>query len=398
MELNQIVGKSSGGGAGGYIGRSQVEELWHIIMYGQNIAFGKEGDPPLSAQTTFRDLMFSPAGVIANTQVLVDAITGFAPMQELGNETISTTLIDGIRAEYGARYLVSTHADGGQAMATLKKGTAQYDIGMQLSALAVEHVSRLVPVQKYVPKFILFMHGERDNQDGTTQVAYQSELEAMQKNISDDLAAITGEKRSIPMFLCQMSSWTWNKNESPVTEAQLQESVDNPNIFCVCPKYFIPHPDGVNLINTGYQLLGQYYTKAILSYMRTGAWEPLRPISLSRSGATITVTYNNPVTSPLVIDTTAVTDPLLAGTPSRGFRYTDDSASAYVDSVALGGAYNEVDVILNTTPTGANKQLTYAATLGIGPGGGPTQGPRGNIRNSDSLPDWCVHWQEKSAE
>jgi hypothetical protein len=66
--------------------------------------------------------------------------------------------------------------------------------------------------------------------------------------------------------------------------------------------------------------------------------------------------------------------------------------------VALSGP-DTVVITLSATP-GANGHLRYAFTGISGALGGPTTGPRGNLRDSDATPsrdgfklyNWCVHF------
>jgi hypothetical protein len=98
---------------------------------------------------------------------------------------------------------------------------------------------------------------------------------------------------------------------------------------------------------------------------------------------------------PLVIDTTLVTDP-----GKNGFEWKDDGpATPTIASVAVTGP-DTVVITLSAVPVGANHRLRYAFTGVSGALGGPTSGPRGNLRDSDATPsaegyklyNWCVHF------
>ena len=125
------------------------------------------------------------------------------------------------------------------------------------------------------------------------------------------------------------------------------------------------------------------------------AWDPLKPVKITRSGAIITVKFAVPV-PPLVIDTTRV----LAQT-NYGFEYADDAASATINGVSVVSG-DTITITLSTTPTGANPRLRYAYTGVSGAWAGCNQAgsARGNIRDSDTTPslygnnlyNWLVHF------
>jgi hypothetical protein len=120
----------------------------------------------------------------------------------------------------------------------------------------------------------------------------------------------------------------------------------------------------------------------------------VRPASITRTDAVVTVKMHVPA-PPLVLDTTLVTNP-----GKFGFEWKDDGpATPTIASVAVAGP-DTITVTLSAAPTGANKRLRYAFTGTPGALGGPTSGPRGNVRDSDATPsrngyalyNWCVHF------
>ena len=99
---------------------------------------------------------------------------------------------------------------------------------------------------------------------------------------------------------------------------------------------------------------------------------------------------------PLVMDTTLVSDP-----GKNGFAWADDGPSTpTIESVVITGP-DTVVITLSAAPTGAKPRLRYAFTGVSGALGGPTTGPRGNLRDSDATPspegyklyNWCVHFE-----
>ena len=167
----------------------------------------------------------------------------------------------------------------------------------------------------------------------------------------------------------------------------------------VGPKYHLTYfTDGVHLTNEGYRHMGEDYAKVYRRVILEGkAWEPVRPKTVTRAGAVITVKMHVPV-PPLALDTTRVSDP-----GNYGFEYVDDSTlPPEIASVAVTGP-DTVTVTLSKAPVaGATKSLRYAYTGTIGANAGPKTGARGNLRDSDKTPsrdgyelfNWCIHFAE----
>lgn len=144
--------------------------------------------------------------------------------------------------------------------------------------------------------------------------------------------------------------------------------------------------------------MGEDYAKVYRRVIFEGrAWEPVRPREVSRTGEIVTVKFFVPE-PPLVVDTTLVSDP-----GHRGFEFLDDSgATPAITNVAVTGP-DTVQITLASVPTGANAHLRYAYRVDkVNVPGGPTTGPRGNLRdsdptvsrNGDPLYNWCVHFDE----
>ncbi len=215
------------------------------------------------------------------------------------------------------------------------------------------------------------------------------------------MKAITGQSDPIPMFHTQMSSWTkYGEATSTIPFDQLAEHVKSAGkTILVGPKYHLSYAaDGVHLTNEGYRHMGEDYAKAYRRVILEGRpWEPLRPIALTRAGNIITVKLVVPA-PPLVLDAGAITDP---GSFGFEFAETGPAAPQKIVIVALASP-DTVRITLAGAPTGTNKRLRYAFTGKAGNKAGPTTGPRGNLRDSDTtasrngepLYNWCVHFDE----
>ena len=369
--------------------------IHHVLGTGQSLASGVGGTPPLSSAQPFDNRMFD-TGVLAGGT----GLTRFVPLVERGVETMSSSFADQITKltrDGGGTHdlLVSVHAVGGQPYRTMKKGTPTYatSIAQATAGLGIASAQGLA----YDVTAITSADGGGDHVDKNTHLA--ADLAEWQRDYETDVKAITGQSTPVPLFNTQYSSWTEYEATSPIPLAQLRAHVDNPGkVIVVGPRYaFAYGPDGVHLTNEGYRQMGEYYARAYRRVVvERGSWEPLRPRTITRNGAVITVRFIVPA-PPLVFDTTLATDP-----GNFGFEYADDGpGTPAITGVALGGP-DTVIVTLASEPNAANRRLRYAHTGVFGAKAGLTSGARGNLRDSDSTPsrhgyplhDWCVHFDE----
>jgi hypothetical protein len=277
----------------------------------------------------------------------------------------------------------------------MKKGTPAYavTIAQANAAAAIARASGIA----YDITAVTSADGGGDHVAKNTHLA--DDLAQWQQDFETDLRAISGRATPIPLFNTQYSSWTEYDPTSPIPIAQLRAHVEHPGkVIVVGPRYpFLYGPDGVHLTNEGYRMMGEYYARA---YRRVvvehGTWEPLRPKTVTRTGAIITVRFLVPA-PPLVFDTTHASDP-----GNMGFEYADDGpATPTIAGVALSGP-DAVTVTLSAEPSGANKRMRYAYTGIQGAHAGLQTGARGNLHDSDATPsrngyalsNWCVHFDE----
>jgi hypothetical protein len=250
---------------------------------------------------------------------------------------------------------------------------------------------------------LTIIHGEADSLAGTSQATYERDLLDWQRDFNIDLRSVTGQSSQVLEFTDQMNSYTAPlmrppRSTSVIPLAQLQAAIDYPaSVFLVGPKYFLKYTaDGVHLTASSEQLLGEYYGKAFKQTVIDGVpWKPLYPTAFMISGRFITVTFNVPA-PPLVLDHVLVLDP-----GNAGFAYTEKSNHPpSIVAVALKGA-DQVRITLSHAPSAAPRKrfLSYAWKGILNNPAGSTTGPRGNLRDSDSITgrysgrrlfNWCV--------
>lgn len=289
---------------------------------------------------------------------------------------------------------VSNISAGGLSYAFIKKGTSYYNAAVN-NVSEFDRLSQLLHGNPSTVNAVVVVHGESDG--GTT---YAADIAQWQADYEADLLAITGESKTLPMLHSQVSSFGQD-SLARSTYAMLQAHEDNPTkTILVCPKYVFTYADGIHLTAASMTLLGDYYGKALYALMNGGSFTPLRPTSLVRSGAVITISFTGRVGS-LVLDDTTITDP-----GNYGFVWSQTGGTARsIASVALINSDTQIQITLDGDPGSPTAQtITYAgpstASNPTGNDGGPSTGPRGCVRDSDTtegftetpLYNWLVHF------
>ncbi|MBS2014764.1 MAG: hypothetical protein JST00_17885 [Deltaproteobacteria bacterium] len=377
---------------------SRQSAIHHVLGTGQSLAVGAFGAPPLSTTQPFGNLMFE-GGVLATAS----GLSSFVPLVEgvgSGVETMSSAfanLVSSASTSSGGAHdlLVSVHAVGGAPYRVLAKGTPPYALGLE----QVRAGRRLASERglAYDVSAVTCAHGAADHTERNAR--YAEDVVQWQRDYEADVKAITGQTTAIPFFHTQYSSFSIYDATSAIPAAQLRAHVDAPGkVILVGPRYPLLYgPDGVHLTNEGYRLMGEYYAKAYRRVVvERGTWEPVRPKTITRTGAVVTIRMHVPA-PPLVLDTTRASDP-----GSYGFEWADDGPATPTISGVSVTAPDEVSVTLSATPTGGNRRIRYAFTGVKGAAGGLRTGPRGNLRDSDAtlsrhgyeLFNWCVHFDE----
>ncbi len=377
----------------------------HVLSTGQSLSVGSQGAPVLSDTQPYSNIKFS-RGVLAGGT----GLTAFAPLTETNVETMSSSLANLVTrvareelltSQPAGRtshdILVSAHGVGGTAYIGLKKGTTPYTNG--LAQATAGHALAMAAGKTHAVRVVTTVHGESDHV--SRNPSYEANLVEWQSDYQTDIRVITGQTSAIPLLQTQMSSHTkLGQTTSLIPVAQLAAHVNHPGlIVLVGPKYHLEYaPDGVHLSNEGYRHMGEDYAKVYRRIILEGRpWEPVRPTSVTRVGAVVTVKFHVPA-PPLTFDTTLVTDP-----GNFGFEYSEDPGGTppRITAVSLSGV-DTVTLTLSSAPTGTGRRLRYAFTGLAGARGGPTTGARGNLRDSDAtasragykLYNWCVHFDE----
>jgi hypothetical protein len=369
--------------------------LDHVLILGESLAIALDGGPPLSTVPSTQNFRFYAD----------HSTTNLSPLTEGGAETIASGAANHISATTpGRRVVMSNVGSSSMSYSTEKKGTDNFAWGVQQFQAAPQAAALALFSGRPRAIFAVAGNGGTDSSNPD----YGQSVREWQADYQDEAQRVTGYADPIPMFHSQISEWTCPTMGANSTAAAptslLAEAETNPaKTILVCPRYPFPHAvagasfPGLHLSNVGNRWLGEYYAKAYKKVVVDGGvWTPLKPQLISRSGAVITAKFDVPV-PPLVLDPTLVSNP-----GNYGFEYSDDSGSPPTISSVTPAGSDTVTITLSAVPTGTNKRLRYAFTGVPGNPGGPTTGPRGNLRDSDAttslygntLYNWCVHFDK----
>lgn len=376
--------------------------LLHKLVTGQSLALGSRGIIPSPAgeyviQGVRGNLLspFTPAGYTDKLWTLTggprpsswEGTTAFEPVREyvagvLG-ETPATSYMLAMRKWHERstsilpQMLYSISALGGTAYAGLKKGTTTYTNAISQVNTA-KAIATLMNLDYSVPS-VSITHGE--SQSGTTRseyVAYQTEWGT---DYRTDIVAITGQAVPPIIMITQMLTGDPGVAMAGIPLAQMDVCETVPWFVMVGPKYWLPYFDTYHGLAEMYVKMGELEARAERLTQTVGKWQPLKVLSATVSGVTITLRLNNlpngnsgtpgPI-GKLVADTTAVSDP-----GSLGFMLS----AGTIETVAVGRDGASV-IITATAAIAAGTTLTYALqpTLNSPQNG---NGRRGCIRDTD---------------
>jgi hypothetical protein len=263
--------------------------------------------------------------------------------------------------------------ESGQGMSVINKTATPVNSGgtstgraYQATLFEARAIKRLANAagKTYGIGAIVLTHGETDS--GNT--GYEGAMVQLWSDYNQDLKAITGQTATIPMITSQQHSFGFvagqTQGASPSTLAEWKIGNDQPNnILCAGPKYQYPYfSDNIHLVTRGYELLGEKYGEVYFQRVVLGnAWQPLQPISVTRSGNVVTVRFHVPV-PPLAWDTALPLPHQSALTQwrqGRGFELRVGTTPRTINSVQI---VNDTVQITAASPVPAGAIVGYAVT------------------------------------
>lgn len=283
------------------------------------------------------------------------------------------------------RLLISDCGVASAGYATLAKGTTPYGRGLRHVREGYTSAARYSAKVKV--RALVSIHGETDVGDAS----YGTNMATWQNDWQTDINALTGRTGTLPIFHTCHDSGTGVTNLSGMGMYDQHKANPTKNILAM-PLFHVPHPGGLHRSALSHRWVGEYCGRAYYQQVVLGQqYEPLRPSTVVRAGAVITVTFNRAIT----IDTANVYNP-----GNYGFTYFDDTSPPTITSV-VQSASTVLTITLSGVPSGASKELR--AGYSGGTGAGPTTGRCICVRDLDTevgpltglpLYNWCVPFHE----
>jgi len=286
--------------------------------------------------------------------------------------------------------LVTVHSVVGQGAASItvigKGGTGN---AYAASLFEVTALARLATAAgaRYEVGAVMLTHGEADAERPT----YEDDIAALAMAYDQDLRAITGQTRPIPLILSQQHADPIT-GLSTSTVAAWKLGVDYPGqIFCAGPKYQYAYAsDQIHLVAGQYDRLGIKYAEVFDQVVVQGNdWQPLQPIEVTRDGLTINVRFHVPV-PPLAWDETfGAPHHFLhsAWANGRGFEVEDSTGEVTITDTTIDGDTIHIGLLAapvttDTVPLTVRYAMTQDATQLAG---GLVSGRFGQLHDSDPL-------------
>ncbi|WP_419952550.1 hypothetical protein [Methylobacterium sp.] len=372
-------------------------KLFHRAGLGQSLSVGNSGTPLFTTAPVRpgRVLSFN-AGVLTygsdhNSLYLKDGVPN-VPVPPANIESLidcrerySETFMSS-EGEYLTRtgslpsdvaVLESAHGVGGLTVDKFLEGGVLFENAVAAVAQSWK-LAQLFGLQHEVA--LSFVQGESNASPSSSVAFYKGALVDIQRRFEARVQAIKGTTESVPMYLCQMNSWTGsNLVTSNVPVAQFEAALENPGkIILVGPKYVGPFADKQHFTAEGYVDHGAVYGYAIDLHRKGGVSLPLSGISAIRSGIDVALTFRD-LPGTFGIDRSRVTDP-----GNDGVVWSDDGTGNSVSIVPGSAQFTPgtrvVRYQLSAVPTGGSPRLRIGLDGISGNNGGPTTGPRTTFR------------------
>lgn len=383
----------------------------HILNTGQSLAEGVNSTPALSTTQPYSNKSLSTSPIAGLSAPLIPLIEGV-----VARESPASGRANSLSAAMAGNpvFIDTIHALGGTAYSGIKKGgsTSVYANGQTQASVA--RTQTIAAGAYYLPFGVTITHGETDQINGTTQAAYAGYMADMQADYENDWNALTGLSQTLPLFETQANT----NSVGYIATAQFDAHRDNPGkVILVGPRYHLAYgaADHLHLTNTASKILGEMYAKVMKKVLVDGeTWDPLMPVSVTRSGTTVTIDFHIPYGT-LAIDTTN-----MAARDDYGFEFVQTGGSAIsITGVSLADSNRKIELTLSGVPDGTSPRIRYAWSCANHPDdnaytqcGDPTDGGAigGNIRDTDTttspssagtgtaLYDWLVTFDEAITE
>lgn len=388
LRIRSAVSPGAGGAA---VRPSAVDLPWQYMLLvglGHSLIEGSQtatsGTAPITTMQEFDTLGFpaypnAPSvllpATVANTQRVTPTLRG-----EWSGLGAAAALRKAIQRKNNLSYtdikstvVVANNGVGGEKIAGIVKGTAQYDA-------CIAQAAALESVAGGTAGALAVLLGIGENEAAGDVEAYLQTLQQLVIDLDADLRAATGQVKSVPTVMYQMST-----QRRAITLHQLTAARYSSLIAIACPAYILSYYDNIHIDSVSERILGAYFAEAIKTVsLDGGKWEPLWPVACDVSGNFVTLTFNK---QGLVLDTT-----LIPAQTNSGFAVSGTTISSI-------SVLNGCQVRLQCAAAPALGAVVSYGVAAVGKG--PYTGRAGNLRDSrgdnlafDSFPlhNWCVEF------
>jgi hypothetical protein len=297
---------AQGGNAAAYLKGNWSYERLMWAIYGQSVAIGMKALPALTTAQLYGSTMLSTGmrteGVNVSAATLVPAVEVDDNTNLLGETPVSGAMAcvnQLIASENGIAYTdhsfqMTGFAPGksSQPISALVKGSAPYTGAMAV----IDRIIALSPNTPIGMQGFGWVQGESDAQAGTPFETYITALRGLRTDWDADVKARTAQPEDVHLFTSQVSSHIYYGQAVPmIALAQLEASVRDAFIHCVCPLYQMDYADNVHLTNVSEKWLGAYIGFVYWWVVIMGfVWKPLCPTRKIIRGTAIDLIFNVP--------------------------------------------------------------------------------------------------------
>jgi len=304
-------------------------------------------------------------------------------------DTINRLVEGGGGGGGGGVGLPSVHSVVGQGDSSItviqKGGTGNAYAASLFEAAALTRLAAAAGA-RYEVFAVVLTHGEKDAE----LPSYEDGIARLQSDYEQDLKAITGQTRPIPLILTQQHADPVT-GRSTSTVAAWKAGVDHAGkIYCAGPKYQYGYAsDRIHLVAGQYDRLGVKYAEVVHAItIASNDWQPLQPLDITVEGQTIAVRFHVPA-PPLAWDEAFGAPHQFvhaAWKNGRGFEVEDSQGEVTITDATIDGGTIRLGIDRLPDTTTAPLMVRYAMTQdATALAGGLVSGRFGQLHDSDAL-------------
>lgn len=365
---------------GSVTGRELFYEIGHffgIMIKGQSNGFAIDATTPYVINLTKSWTHDNGLKIVTQTGIAQPSTTALEPFEGTDTgDTATTNVAHGVCwwlencGVFNANQsiFVQNSSVPGFSIEQLSKDTVPYNA--EITRIGQAKTLAAAINKALYGNVILWIQGESNSINGTSETAY---IDLLQKLIDGTSDSIAGNNLRLPIFSYQMGgheNYT-NANRLSVVEAAYKAQEKIPYYSCVAPTYILAAcPDiggttgddgGVHYDKHGQIHLGLFFGRAIESWLRSKGsfyFKPLQPTKAKKSGLRgIIVDFYVPV-APIQFSTTTVPN---TADLMYGLEVWQDGTRVSIASVSIFSE-NQIYIVTAADITGAVIKVQYAAT------------------------------------